>query len=381
MARGCGLSRLRVAALLVLLPAAGCSLFSSSGPKPAKLTAIKDPVPVQQLWKASLPAAKPDVLMPAVANGSVFAAGGTALARYDLASGKEMWRIKVGQIVTGGVGSDGKVVVIGTGKANVLAYSAEDGKLLWTVQVSSEVLSPPAVADGLVVVRTGDNQTYALEADDGKRRWHLQRASPALVARSRAEAVIAGSSVYEGFAGGKLVSLNAKTGALQWEATVSVPRGATELERISDITSPPVVMDNIVCAVAFQGRLSCFETGNGNPTWSRDVSSTVGMALDARYVFVPDEKGVLYAFDHASGASLWKNDKLGLRQLSAPVSQGRFVIVGDLEGYLHFINRDDGAIIGRFKTDGSPIVAEMKIADQVLVVQTEKGALYAVKAQ
>ena len=357
------------------------SACSTTEPKPAKLTRIPDPSPVRRVWEVSLGTSGPDVLAPAIVGTSVYAAGrdGT-LARIDLASGKQIWRIKTGQTLTGGVGSEGNLVVVGTGKGNVLAYD-ENGKQLWTTLVTSEVLSPPAVAEGLVVVRAGDNRTFGLEATTGKRRWLVQRASPTLVARSTAPAVIAGSSVYAGFPGGKLVSINIKTGGIQWEATVSTPRGATELERISDVTSPPAVATGTVCAVAFQGRLSCFEAANGNPLWSRDVSSTSGLTIDERYVFVSDDKGSVHAFDRNGGASVWKQDKLSLRQLTAPVSQGRFVVVGDFEGYIHFLSREDGAFATRIATDGNAISAELKVADRVLVAQTRSGRVYAVSAQ
>jgi outer membrane protein assembly factor BamB len=193
--------------------------------------------------------------------------------------------------------------------------------------------------------------------------------------------VIAGASVYAGFAAGKLAAISAQNGATRWEATVSTPRGATELERISDVTSPPVVASGMVCAVAFQGRLSCFEEGNGNQVWSRDVSSTAGIAVDVRYVFVSDDKGAVHAFDRATGASVWKQDKLAYRQLSAPVSQGRFVAVADVQGYIHFLNREDGALAARIATDGSAISAEMKAVDRMLLAQTRSGGLFAVTAQ
>jgi outer membrane protein assembly factor BamB len=369
--------------VLALVPLAGCSMFSKpdNAPKMAALVELPNAVPTRLVWQASLGASGPNALAPAVSGSSVFAAGrdGT-LARFDAASGAQVWRIQTGQTLTGGVGSDGKLVVVGNGKGLVLAYDA-DGKQAWTAQVSSEVLAPPAVADSLVVVRAGDNRIFGLDAATGKRRWVLQRASPTLVARSSAGAVISGSNVYAGFAGGKLVAISAQNGAMRWEATVSTPRGATELERISDVTSPPVVAAGMVCAVAFQGRLSCFEEGNGNQIWSRDVSSTAGLAVDVRYVFVSDDKGAVHAFDRTTGASMWKQDKLAYRQLSAPVSQGRFVAVADVQGYIHFLNREDGALAARIATDGSAISAEMKAVDRILLAQTRSGGLFAVTAQ
>jgi outer membrane protein assembly factor BamB len=385
-----------VAVVAAVAVSAGCAWFTKDKSKMAQLTDIPHPVTVNRLWQTTVGstgstrrwwdlnpfAVDPiHVFVPAVAGGSVFAATPDgSLARYDVNSGAQAWHIQTGQRLTGGVGSNGSVVVVGTGKGAVLAYDG-DGKQLWTADVSSEILSPPAVGSDLVVVRTSDSRTYGLDSASGKRRWSLQRASPALIARSNAGAVLAGSSVYEGLAGGKLIAISAATGAISWEATVSTPRGTTELERISDVTSLPAVIEGVICAVAFQGRLSCFDAANGNPLWSRDVSSAAGLAIDVRYVFVADDKGSLQAFDRATGTSAWKTDKLSLRQLTAPVSQGRFVVVADVKGYIHFVDREDGALVGRIETDGSPVYAALKTADRVLVAQTSKGGLFAVSAQ
>jgi outer membrane protein assembly factor BamB len=373
-------------------------LFSSDKPKMAKLTPIPEAVPVKKLWNTSVGnmgasrawwdynpfAVDPaNIFVPAVADGSVFAATQDgSLARYAVSTGAPAWRIKVGQTISGGVGvaTDGSLVTVGTGKGEVLAYDG-NGKPLWTARVTSEILSPPAVGDGIVVVRTSDNRIFGLNAADGKRRWTMQRSSPALVARTNAGVVIAGPTVFAGFPGGKLIAIKAETGAVSWEATVSTPRGTTELERISDVTSLPVVVEGEVCAVAFQGRASCFDATNGNSLWTRDVSSAAGLAADVRYVYVTDDKGSVQAFDRNTGTSVWKLDKLTLRQLTAPLSQGRFVAVADVEGYVHFVNREDGALMGRIATDGTQIVAAMRSADRVLLIQTSKGNLYAVTAQ
>jgi outer membrane protein assembly factor BamB len=373
----------------------GCSLFDTKE-KMAKLTPIPNAVAVKKLWNDTIgnsgtvvrwwqfsmgSTPPPSDLTPAIADGSVFVASQNgAITRYDGVSGKQLWRVQAGEVLTGGVGTDGLLVAVGTPKGNVIAFDGQ-GKKLWTAVVTSEVLSPPAIVGGVVVVRSSDSRIVGLNAADGKKLWTVQRAAPALVARSNAGVAVAEGTIFAGFAGGKLLAITASNGATKWEATVSTPRGTTELERISDVTSVPEVLDGLVCAVAFQGKLSCFEAVSGNPVWSHDVSSAAGLGLDIRYVYVADDRGLVQAFDRATGASAWKQDRLTLRHLTAPVSQGRFVVVGDVEGYIHFLNREDGSFAGRIATDGSQVITGMKIADQVLIAQTRKGGLFAVTAQ
>jgi outer membrane protein assembly factor BamB len=293
-----------------------------------------------------------------------------------LDSGKSIWKISAGQVISGGVGSDGKWVVVGTPKGEVLAFDAVNGKEIWRSRVSSEVLAAPAVADGLVVVRSGDSRIFGLEAADGKRRWVYQRSSPSLSLRSSVGVLIDGRHTLAGFPGGKLVAIANNNGASVWETAVALPKGSTELERVADIASVPVRSGNIVCAAAFQGRVSCFDANNGNSLWSRDMSSSAGLDADAQYVYVTDEKGAVHALDRNSGASIWRQGKLALRGVSRPLIVGDVVAVGDSQGFVHLLRKSDGEFVARRATDGSPIRADMLVAGAGILIQTENGSLF-----
>jgi outer membrane protein assembly factor BamB len=282
----------------------------------------------------------------------------------------------VGTPISGGVGADGRVVAVGTAKGEVLAFDSA-GKELWRTRVSSEVLAAPRIADGIVVVRSGDNRVFGLDAADGKRKWVYQRATPSLSLRTNVGVTIAGNAALAGFPGGKLVAIALTNGAALWEATVALPKGATELERVADVTSSPVVSGREVCAAAFQGRVACFDLASGNHLWSRDMSSVSGLDMDGRQLYVTDDKGAVHALDRANGASLWKQDKLFLRQVSRPIALGSHVAVGDYQGVVHLLRREDGAFAARFATDGGGIAADPQRIDGGFLVQTRNGGLYA----
>jgi outer membrane protein assembly factor BamB len=330
--------------------------FGKSAPKskPAPLPAFAPQAEVIRLWQASVGKSGEYALTPAVVGASVYAASrdGT-LARFD--NGREVWRIATGKTLSGGVGASDALVVVGTPKGEVLAFAAQDGRPVWQAQASSEILAAPAVARDLVIVRSLDARLFAFAADDGKRRWVYQRPTPALTLRSAAGVALTEKAVYAGFPGGKLAAIARSNGAALWEATVALPRGTTELERIADVASDPVVEGGAVCAVAFQGRLACFDSDNGRPLWVREISSATGLDIGRRAVFVSDEKSVLHAFDRASGATLWQQDKLRLRGLGRPLAVGRRVVAGDFAGYLHVLDEADGSLIARAATDGSAL--------------------------
>jgi len=345
------------------------------------LVEIKPSVAVKTQWQASVGGAGDYVFSPAVAAGSVYAAGYDGkLARFDAESGKQQWMVETGKKLSAGVGVGDGLVMVATRKGEVLAYDL-DGKALWQARVSSEVLSAPQAAEGVVVVRAADGQIFGLDARDGKRKWVYQRALPALAIRSNAGVVVARGAVFAGYAGGKLVAISLANGVLGWEASVAQPRGATELERIADITSLPVLNGGQICAVAYQGRAACFEILNGNLAWAREMSSISGLALDQSNVYVSDARGAVHALDKSSGASIWKQDKLSYRRLSAPVVKGGYVAVADVEGYVHVLAREDGSFAGRAATDGGAVGADPQIVGQNILVQTRNGGLFSLAVQ
>ncbi len=375
-------------ALLALL-AGGCQTISGTydrlfGPsavaqKPAELVEIRPVVNPKILWQGSVGSADKNAFFPAVAGNVVYAAGASGqILGFDAANGTQVTRMEAGQRISSGVGAGGRLVLVGTAKGEVLAYD-RNGKQLWKAQVSGQVLAPPRIAEEVVVARAGDGRIFGLDSTDGKRKWLYQRATPALSVRSHAGVVIFRGAVFAGFPGGRMVALALANGNLGWEAAVALPRGTTELERVADITSPPLVDDHQACAVAYQGRVACFDVLRGTAIWARDVSSVAGMTADNRNFYITDDKNAVVALDKTNGASIWKQDKLFGRGVSGPLAFGRYVVVGDFQGYVHFLSREDGSFAARIATDGSAIVAPPVALDlSSFVVQTRAGGVFAI---
>ena len=367
---------MRFLPLFVLAALAACS--GPTGPQPAPLPELKESAPVRSVWSASAGDADRFVFEPAFADGAVFtAARDGTLMRLDAASGRREWRVSAGTPLSSGVGTDGRVIAVANEHGEVIALDAAKGEKRWSARVSSEVIAPPAVAADLVLVRSIDNRVFAFDAKDGKRRWLYQRAPSSLIIRAPAGIAVDGETAFVGFAGGKLTAISLANGGVRWEATVALPKGGTELERVADVVGDPVVQGNEVCAATYQGRVGCYETASGRQVWARDISSLTGVSLDARYAFVADEKGTLQAFDRTNGRSVWKQDKLANRQLSLPQPVGEVVAVGDLEGYVHFVARETGAFVARYATRGGPVRAAPLPLPGGVLVQTQDGALHA----
>ncbi|MBI5890426.1 MAG: outer membrane protein assembly factor BamB [Nitrosomonadales bacterium] len=355
---------------------AGCS--SDKPPiDPAKLVDFKPSARIELRWHADIGDAGKSVLFPAVTREAVFAAEADGkLYRFDRNTGKQVWSVDSGFEITGGVGAGDGLVLVGGEKGELAAFDEDTGKQKWLVKVSSDVLSPPRIADGVVVVRTGNQRITGLSAKDGGRLWLYERATPALIVRSHASVVIRNGLVYAGFAAGKLAAIGLNNGVVVWESAVSQPRGNTELERISDITSLPVVDKDQVCAVAFQGRLACFDAAQGGTLWTRDISSDKGMALSGKTLYLSDTDSNVLAVDKSSGSSVWKNGQFLLRKATAPYPLDDYLLIGDFEGYLHALKSDDGSLAARYETDGSAIVVAPVTLGKGALVQTSDGGLY-----
>jgi len=350
----------------------------SNGPKPSELPVLTNAQAVRVLWSTNIGAAEAYVFSPAVVGDGVYVASRSGtVARLDAASGQAKWRVSVGRQLSGGVGSDGVLAVVASEDGEVMALDAQTGTVKWRARVSSEVLAAPKLSEDMVLVRSADSKIFAFGSDDGKRRWVYQRAAASLIVRSPVGMTVREGLVSAGFSGGKLVAIALSTGVIRWEATVALPKGATELERVTDIVGDPASQGREVCTGAYQGRVGCYDMLNGNQLWTREMSTVTGISLDARYGFVSDDKGAVQALDRTNGRSIWKQDRLAYRRLSLPLPLGTEVVVGDLQGYVHFLARESGAFLARVATDGSPVRAAPVQLSEGFLVQTQNGGLFA----
>ncbi len=372
-------------AIATVLSLAGCSYLPTwLGGTPEKVLppppAVTSTAPAKIVWQSALGARAAPGFSPAVTAETIFAAlpDGT-LTATDARSGSTRWRQSVGKRLSTGPGSDGRLVVVGTAKGEVLAFDAS-GKPRWESKVSSEVVSPPRLADGMVVVWSGDARIFGLSAEDGKRRWVYQRTNPPLVIRNPAGGTVDNGILFSGIAGGRLIAVDVATGNVGWEANVATPKGATELERIADVVGLPVIDGSLVCAIAYQGRVACFDIRRGTLAWSRDLSSLAGPVADARYLYLTDDKGAVHALDKATGASAWKQDGLAGRSPSGPQQVGSHVGVVDAEGHVYLMTRSDGAFVATLATDGTPAASQPARNGDAMTWLSVGGTLYTVGA-
>ncbi|CAM3748394.1 outer membrane protein assembly factor BamB [Bordetella tumulicola] len=361
-----------------LLALAGCSIFSSNDDRyePAELTEYAPGLSVRQIWSTSIGSGAGLGFVPAVVGDAVYAATPDgSVAKLELASGRVVWKASTDTDLSAGVGSDGNTTVVASPLGDITAFD-DTGKVKWTAKASSEVDVAPVVGFGAVVVRSGDYRIQAFNIETGERLWSLQRPGPALALRSSGQMRIAEGLVITGLPGGKLLAINVGSGNVQWEGTVATPRGASDLERLTDVVGSPRLAGSLLCAVAYQGRIVCFNVSQGGrPVWAKDFSSASGMAIDDRFAYAPDQNSVVNAFALDSGSNVWKQSALKNRKLTAPAAMGNAIAVGDLDGYVHFLSSSDGSLLARLSVGGGAIVSPLQATPSGVLVQNGNGNL------
>ncbi|WP_456406219.1 outer membrane protein assembly factor BamB [Thiolapillus sp.] len=378
--------------LLVLLSAAlsGCGTmadprqwFGSDDPalEPAELVDFTASVQPTQVWSMDIGDASDNLsrLGPAVDAGILYVANTEGqLFALEADTGAQLWQVDTQLPVTAGPGAAEGVLALGAAEGQLVVFDARNGEELWRRDLSSEILAVPAIGSDVVVVHTVDGKLFGLDAASGEQQWLYDHKVPVLTLRGSSSPVISGVSVYCGLAGGKMVSLSLDSGEVEWEQHITVPSGRSDLERMVDVDADPLIYSGTVYGGAYQGDVAALGEGSGKVFWKRKISVYNNMAVNWQQLVVSDAQGFVWSLDPDTGAARWRQKALMNRALSAPALQGDYTVVGDFEGYLHWLSSEDGAMAARLRV-GDAIVAAPVVVDDVLYVLASDGKLTALR--
>ncbi|MEZ5581540.1 MAG: outer membrane protein assembly factor BamB [Candidatus Competibacteraceae bacterium] len=379
---------LRMVSLLALvLTVAGCGTINrylagtDNSIPPADLVPIENPITVEELWTTRVGSGTDGSfikLRPALAEGTLYAASHDGVVTaLDAQGGAALWSVDTELPISAGVGLGEGLVLVGTSDGEVLALAQTSGEEIWRVQVSSEILASPRAASGVVVVRTVDGKFFGLDARTGQQLWLYSHTVPVLTLRGTAAPLLDQNVAVSGLDTGKLLVLSLSDGQLIWEKTIAPPQGRTELERLVDIDTEPRIVGEVLFVTAYQGNITAINVRNGNTLWARDFSSHAGLDADSNGVYIVDEEDTVWSIDRFNGNALWRQPELKGRRLSAPVVSEDYVIVGDFEGYLHWLRKDDGKIVGRVRADNEGVTTSPVQRGETLYVLGAGGDLSA----
>ncbi len=362
----------------------GCSLWGSNDEiEPAELVDFESERSVEVLWRASVGSGLGDKyheFVPATDGVRVYAndVDGTVVA-FNLNDGREVWETDLDTVIGAGVGAGLSQVVVVAESGEVIALDSASGDELWRYQLSSEAVAAPQLNRELVVVQQVNGKLTALDALTGEHRWTYDSQVPALSLRGTSAPLVVSDVTFAGFANGKFVAVSNSNGKMLWEQLIAEPQGRSELERMVDVDGRPLLANNMLYVTSYQGRVVAINPFNAQIQWAKDSSSYRTPAAGFGNIYVVESDDTVQAYDAGSSASVWSQPQLEHRRVTAPAMLGNYLVVGDAEGYLHFLSQVDGHFVARYRADSKGLVGDMLAVNDVLYVLGNDGRLLALR--
>ena len=312
-------------------------------------------------------------LIPAVYDGQVIYINSSGyISSVDFETGKLNWSRYTEDVVSTGVDVNFKIISYGTLDGKLVTLSSQDGKEIWRSNTSSESLSPPVNSGSHMIIHTIDGRITGYNSKTGERDWFHQTVLPSLTLRGTSRPFIEQGFIFTGFAGGKVAMIYPDSGAIRLELPITLNEGKSELERIVDIDGKPVIFEDLLISASYQGNITAINLRDGRPAWQEEISSVKDLVTNGNRVFAVDSRDIIKAFGTATGAIIWEQENLSLRNLTSPASISNLIAVGDYEGYIHLINAQTGNFEGREKVSRSPIT-EIVSKENFLLVADISG--------
>jgi outer membrane protein assembly factor BamB len=365
---------MRAALALALVALLSACSFGNDRPKPKPLEAITAPIVVRPAWNQTIGAVQFPLTVAVNGGTLTLAASDGSVMAVEAASGRTIWRTNVGNKISAGVGSDGKVAAVVTREGELVAIEA--GQVKWRKALGVRVATAPLVAGGRIFVLAVDRAVLAYDAADGARIWQLQRPGDALTL-SQTGVVAAFKNTLVVGQGPRMAAIDPISSAVRWEVTIGAPRGANEVERLADLIGPAMRAGDLICARSFQASVGCVDAERGTVVWTKTIGGTDAVAGDAELLFGADASDRLTAWKTSTGDVAWTSEALMFRRLSAPVATPQSVVFGDIDGTLHFLSRAKGESQARLTTDGSPIGVPPLFVGGLVIVVTRSGGVFA----
>ncbi len=367
-----------VCALVVGLMA--CSTDNS--PQPLPMPKIHNSATLKRGWyQSNLTNSPAGSFVPTTFDNTIWTADSDGdILKVDPSDGSIISQFYIDKNLSSGTGVSGTLVFVTTTDGYLLAIDKGNGKIRWKAQLPTLSLEAPQATQDLVIVRANDAELLAFNVSDGTPVWVYQKPIPPLTLRVQNTFQVIGNDVIAvGLPGGKLVLLNLHTGTPIWENYIATPEGATDLDKITDIGMRPVLDNKTMCVATFNGKIACLDALSSSILWQKKFSTSYGLTIDEQNVYAVSQDGVVYAFDKATGATVWQNATMQYRQLSTPAILGNGVLVVDNDGYVHMFNRNDGQEVARISTMLGSGVSQPLVRDNGIIYQAANGYLMQIK--
>lgn len=375
---------------VALLALAGCQTIGGwfsrdESLPPAELIDIQQTLAVNSIWSSkvvgSTTRSRPGIV-PTFSGDLVWVADESGLVvGADAQTGRVNSRFATGFRISAGPVVAGDQILLGTYEGEVVVLDRVSGQVVWKQQVSSEVLAAPIVADDKVVARVLDGRVYGFDRASGERAWVYDRSVPLLTLRGNSAPIARAGRIYIGFDDGVVAAIRATDGSIVWEQRVSEPEGRTELERMTDIDGPMVIVGTELYVVTYKGRMASLAIESGRLLWIKDVSAEQGLSLRRTELSVADKDDAIWLIDRRNSTTLWREDRLERRDITRPVFYNNYLVTTDFEGYMHWLDISSGEFVARVRFGSNPAVTAPLVVGSTLYVLDTEGRLSAWQAR
>jgi outer membrane protein assembly factor BamB len=317
--------------------------------KPVRVWSVNSAQKINQNNGAFVPAYSAESIVTAGSKGVV-----TSINRQ---TGKINWHIDLNQPLVSAVGVGNGIVVVGSENADVFALNSVNGKAIWHVKLDSQLTAAPVVTNNAIIVKSLSGKLTSLSQSNGSVLWVVNHGGPLMVLSGGSTPKVVDNKIINGYADGTLAAYSLGQGKVLWENQLSQPTGATDVEQMIDITASPEVSGNRVYTVNFQGNITAQDINTGQIIWQQPLSSNKGLVSSESMIYAVDSQGIVWGLNKKNGQVVFKQEGLQFRGLTSPVILNHWIVVGDKEGYIHWLDPLNGKTVGRIRTDSYPIVA------------------------
>lgn len=383
-------------ALISFTLLSGCSLFSGEDEvnKMSPLPKVTNQFTANKIWNTSVGNGIGDNysnLHPAWSGDTIYAADRFGVVKaMDASTGKQQWKVDLSTshgwlssntsaLLSGGITVEGDLLYIGSERGLVYALHTKDGSLAFKTEVAGEALSSPVVSDNYLLIHTSNGILQALDLITGVSKWIVNLDVPGLSIRGESAPAVAYGGAIVGGDNGMVNAVILQQGQLTWQQRISKPGGVSEIDRLNDVDTTPIVDNGIVYALAYNGNLAALDLRSGQILWKREIGGVKDIIVENKRIYLVDQNDRIDALSSEGGVAVWRQSDLTYRNLTAPVIYNGYLVTADGQGYLHWLDISDGRFVSQQKVDSSGFQSKPLVASDKLLIQAKNGELYAFK--
>jgi outer membrane protein assembly factor BamB len=325
----------------------GCSTLDSLMTR----TSEKREFHVREVWvrqgteKDNLAFRKINRMTPVILGDLVIAANALdGMVAYNRESGRELWRLNIDNGAETGAALVNDRLFFGASDGNFYSVNAKTGKVLWTFPTRTENIAEPLLdsTTGIVYFISGANVVYAVDAESGHQVWLYSRQDNSNFSiRGGSKPALKDGNLFVGFSDGTLVSLNAKTGNLQWELPLN------KNKKFRDIDSAPIVDGDQIYISGYDDKLYCISAQKGDVQWKIDGGGYYPATIYGDKIYYSTTSGEVWALQKGNGQKIWSYKLSEGIATQVRIYKG-LAVFGESQGDLKFLDANTGKAVSAF---------------------------------